>query len=74
MLRVSISDPSCMTVITSNSLCNADNTNSSNLELYSVLAEHDNAGFPLSYCLLSTATALDVGKRKKALVAWAECL
>ena len=31
-----------------------DNTNSKNLELYSIMAEHDNAGFPVSYCLLST--------------------
>ncbi|KAJ7217434.1 hypothetical protein C8J57DRAFT_1598609, partial [Mycena rebaudengoi] len=28
------------------------NTNSKHLELYSVLGEYDNAGFPLSYCLL----------------------
>ena len=39
-----------------------------------MLGEHDNAGFPLSYSLLSTATALEVGKRKKALTAWAKCL
>jgi hypothetical protein len=38
------------------------------------MAEHDNAGFPLSYCLLSTATALHVHKRRKALNAWAKCL
>jgi hypothetical protein len=38
------------------------NTNSKNLELHSVMGEYDNAGFPLSYCLLSTATALLVGK------------
>src|ERR1700733_10471319 len=52
----------------------ADNTNSKNLELYSVMGEYDNAGFPLSYCLLSTATALPVGKRKRALKAWGKCL
>jgi hypothetical protein len=51
-----------------------DDTNSNNLELYSIMGEYDNAGFPLSYCLLSTATALDIGKWKKALSAWAECL
>lgn len=51
-----------------------DNTNSKHLELYSVMAEHDNAGFPLSYCLLSTATAIDQRKRTKALTAWAKCL
>jgi hypothetical protein len=51
-----------------------DNTNSKNLELYSVLAEYDNAGFPLSYCLLSTASAIPIGKRTKALTAWAICL
>jgi hypothetical protein len=38
------------------------------------MAEHDNAGFPLSYCLLSTATALHVHKRWKALDAWVKCL
>ena len=38
------------------------------------MAEHDNAGFPLSYCLLTTATAIDIGKRKKALAAWAQCI
>ena len=38
------------------------------------MAEHDNAGFPLSYCLLSTATAINDGKRTKALEAWALCL
>ena len=38
------------------------------------MGEHDNAGFPLSYCLLSTATSLEIGKRKKALGAWAEHL
>lgn len=51
-----------------------DNTNSSNLELYSILGEYDNAGFPLTYCLLSTAEALEIGKRKKALNAWASVL
>ncbi|KAG6835378.1 hypothetical protein H0H93_002014, partial [Arthromyces matolae] len=50
------------------------NTNSKHLELYSVMAEHDNAGFPLSYCLLSTASAIDQGKRTKALTAWLRCL
>jgi hypothetical protein len=38
------------------------------------MGEHDNAGFPLSYCLLSTATAIDQGKRKKALSAWSQCV
>ena len=51
-----------------------DNTNSSNLELYSIMGEYDNAGFPLTYCLLSTAGALEIGKRKKALNAWASVL
>lgn len=45
-----------------------------NLELYSVMAEYDNAGFPLTYCLLSTATTIDHQKRMKALVAWTKCL
>lgn len=38
------------------------------------MGEYDNAGFPMSYCLLSTATAIDAGKRKKAVAAWAQCL
>ena len=49
----------------------ADNTNAKHLELYSIMGEHDNAGFPFSYCLLSTATAIDQGKRTKSLSAWA---
>ncbi|KAJ7661459.1 hypothetical protein DFH06DRAFT_1268903 [Mycena polygramma] len=36
--------------------------------------QHDNAGFPLSYCLLSTADSIDIGKRKAALEAWAQVL
>ena len=32
--------------------------------------EYDNAGFPLTYCLLLTATAIDTGKKKKAIAAW----
>jgi hypothetical protein len=51
-----------------------DNTNSSHLELYCMLAEHDNAGFPLTYCLLSTASSIELGKRKLALTAWAKCV
>jgi hypothetical protein len=47
-----------------------DNTNSMNLELYSMMAEYDNAGFPLSYCYLSTAESVELGKRKKALKVW----
>lgn len=39
-----------------------------------MLGEYDNAGFPLAYCLLSTATAIDQGKRTKALSIWAKCL
>ncbi|KAG2128343.1 uncharacterized protein EDB93DRAFT_1243573 [Suillus bovinus] len=46
------------------------NTNAKHLELYSVLGEFDNAGFPLSYCLLSTATAIEIGKRTTALRQW----
>ncbi|KAJ6552665.1 hypothetical protein DFH09DRAFT_925044 [Mycena vulgaris] len=50
------------------------NTNSKHLELYSIMGEYDNAGFPLSYLLLSTASSIDQGKRRKALTAWAKCL
>lgn len=51
-----------------------DNTNSRHLELYTVLGEYDNAGFPLSYCLLSTVAATEIGKRTKALTAWGTAL
>jgi hypothetical protein len=34
------------------------------------MAEHDGAGYPLSYCLLSTASSIEIGKRKKALEMW----
>ncbi|KAF7426653.1 hypothetical protein PC9H_009022 [Pleurotus ostreatus] len=49
-------------------------TNSRHLELYSVLAEFDNAGFLLSYCLLSTASAIEIGKRTRALTRWTTML
>jgi hypothetical protein len=32
---------------------------------------HDGAGYPLSYCLLSTAESTEIGKRTNALTAWA---
>jgi len=51
-----------------------DNTNSKHLELYSIMGEYDNAGFPMTYCLLSTATAIELGKRKLAIAAWSQCL
>jgi len=38
------------------------------------MAEHNNAGFPLSYCLLMTATAIEAGRRKSALTAWLKCI
>lgn len=34
------------------------------------MAEHDGTGYPLTYCLLSTATSIEIGKRIKALKAW----
>jgi hypothetical protein len=37
------------------------------------MGEYNNAGFPLSYCLL-TATSINQGKQTKALTAWAKCL
>ncbi|KAJ7765238.1 hypothetical protein B0H16DRAFT_1796560, partial [Mycena metata] len=46
------------------------NTNQKHLELYSVIGEFNNAEFPLSYCLLSTASAISLGKRKNALTNW----
>jgi hypothetical protein len=51
-----------------------DNTNSRHLELYTILGEYDNTGFPLSYCLLTTATSVEDGKRTRALEAWATIL
>ena len=45
--------------------------NSKNLELYSVMAEYDGSGFPLSYCMLSTASSVAIGKRTQALTVWA---
>jgi hypothetical protein len=44
-----------------------DNTDSKHLKLYSVMAEYDNAGFPLTYSLLSTATAIDQGSEPRPL-------
>lgn len=53
----------------------AVNTNvKKHLELYTVLGEYDNAGFLLTYCLLSTAMAIDQGKRTRSLSAWGQCL
>ena len=53
---------------------NTDNTNSKHLELYTVLSKYNNFGFPLSYCLLTTASSVDVGKRTRALEAWVTVL
>ncbi|KAG6867397.1 hypothetical protein C0993_003278 [Termitomyces sp. T159_Od127] len=39
-----------------------------------ILGEYDNASYPLSYCLLSTAEALPIRKRMHALDAWAKML
>lgn len=47
------------------------NTNKGELELYAILGEYDGAGFPLSYCLLSTASSIEINKRTQALTAWA---
>jgi hypothetical protein len=51
-----------------------DNTNTKNLELYSCMGVHDGAGYPIAYCLLSTANSLEIGKHTKALTAWAKHL
>jgi hypothetical protein len=50
------------------------NTNSKHLELYSIMGEYDNAGFLMTYSLLSTATAIELGKWKLAIAAWSQCL
>ncbi|KII92985.1 hypothetical protein PLICRDRAFT_51294 [Plicaturopsis crispa FD-325 SS-3] len=49
-------------------------TNAKHLRLYTVLGEYDNAGFPLSYCLLSTASSIEIRKRATELKNWAQCL
>ncbi|KAJ7048676.1 hypothetical protein C8F01DRAFT_1276477 [Mycena amicta] len=50
------------------------NTNAKQLELYGIMAEFDNAGFPLAYCLLSTTASISRRKRVKALTAFTTCL
>ena len=42
--------------------------------MYTIIGEYDNTGFPLSYCLLTTASSLEEGKRTRALEAWATAL
>ncbi|KAF7305110.1 SWIM-type domain-containing protein [Mycena kentingensis (nom. inval.)] len=49
-------------------------TNSRGLELYALMGELDNAGFPLAYCLMTTATSISQGKRKKTLTAFLSCV
>uniref|UniRef100_A0A0W0G8R6 Uncharacterized protein n=1 Tax=Moniliophthora roreri TaxID=221103 RepID=A0A0W0G8R6_MONRR len=46
------------------------NTNAMHLELYCVMAEFDNAGFLLSYCLLSTTESSALRKKIDALERW----
>ena len=41
-----------------------DSTMSKHLELYSTISEYENARFPMTYCLLSTATVIDVWEAK----------
>ncbi|PVF90972.1 hypothetical protein CPB86DRAFT_676043, partial [Serendipita vermifera] len=50
------------------------NTNSAKLELYTIIAEVDNAGFPLAYCFLSTATSISTHKRTNALASFLSAL
>ena len=38
------------------------------------MGKYNNAGFPLTYCLLSTTEAIEIGKQKKALNTWASVL
>ena len=52
----------------------ADNTNLRHLELYTILGEYDNTGSPLSYCLLTTASSVELRKCTQALEAWAAAL
>jgi hypothetical protein len=51
-----------------------DNTNQGELELYSILGEYDNAGYPLAYMLLSTATSIADHKRTMALAKFLEAV
>ncbi|KIJ25136.1 hypothetical protein M422DRAFT_273913 [Sphaerobolus stellatus SS14] len=50
------------------------NTNVKDLELYSCMREYDNAGFPLAYCLLTTASSITPGKRKITLTSFLRAL
>ncbi|KIJ32252.1 hypothetical protein M422DRAFT_265902 [Sphaerobolus stellatus SS14] len=50
------------------------NTNAKDLELYCCMGEYDNAGFPLAYCLLTTASSITPGKRKITLTSFLEAL
>jgi hypothetical protein len=51
-----------------------DNTNSKHLELYTILGEYNNTGFPLSYCLLTTASSLEDRKCTQVLESWGTIL
>jgi len=50
--------------------CDLDNTNQGELELYAAMAEYDNAGYPVAYLLLSTASSIEDGKRLSALASF----
>ncbi|KIJ26521.1 hypothetical protein M422DRAFT_272397 [Sphaerobolus stellatus SS14] len=50
------------------------NTNAKDMELYGVLAEQDNSGIPIAYCLLTTASAITPGKHKRALKSFMKSL
>lgn len=43
-------------------------------ELYCIMGEHDGAGYPLTYCLLNSASSIEIGKRTNALRLWAEAV
>ena len=71
MQPVSKVQPSEVNTLT---IYDTDNTNSRHLELYTILGEYNNTGFPLSYCLLTTASSVELRKRTQALEAWAAAL
>ncbi|KAJ7194445.1 hypothetical protein GGX14DRAFT_679021 [Mycena pura] len=50
------------------------NTNAKQLELYGIMAEFDNAGFPLAYCLLSTTSSISHRKHVKTLTTFTTCV
>jgi hypothetical protein len=47
-----------------------DNTNTEDLEMYGLLAEHDNAGLPVVYMFLSTTTSIEKNKQTRIITSF----